>query len=356
MKKTRNSLIMVLLLSVLIFSLTACGKSEPEKKKVSIASDDGAMSGDMNFDYTKGKAISKLTGEWVEQDIANRRPICLMINNIDVAMPQTGLANADIMYECLVEGGITRLMGVFQDYTDLKKLGPVRSARHYYVDFANEYGAIYCHFGQTKYATAEIDSIGIDTISGLSAIGTTAYFRDEQRVAPHNAYTSGKTMKKAIKEMKYDNKMIVDNRFLFNEAVTAPANGTAANKVTLGFNSYSKPWFEYNAESHKYLRFQYGGKHIDDSTGDQLAYTNIIVQFVKEWNIDKKGYQTIDVVGSGDGYYISEGAYIPIKWSKSSVSDMTQYTTADGQPLSVNTGKTWISIFPNDITDKVVFE
>lgn len=356
MKKLRQIVTLMMVLSMVLVMLTACGKGKDKKKQASVSSNDGELSGDMNFDYNNGKVASKLTGEWTDPDIAKRRPICLMINNIDVAMPQSGLSNADIMYECLVEGGITRLMGVFQDYTKLEKLGPVRSARHYYVDFANEYGGIYCHFGQTKYATSEIEGLGIDTISGLSAIGTTAYYRDENRVAPHNAYTNGKSMKKAIKTMKYDNEITIDSRFQFNASVTAPTDGTTANKVSLSYNQYSKPWFEYDATSHKYLRFQYGAKHIDDLTGEQLAYTNIIVQFVKEWNIDKKGYQTMDVKGSGDGYYISEGACIPIKWTKSSMTDMTQYTTSDLQPLSVNQGKTWISIFPNDETDKVTFE
>ena len=332
--------------------LTGCGKSSSNSSETTIEAPkqgEGAIETTMNYDFEKGKTVSLLTGEMIDEKVAKNRIIACMINNIDVAMPQSGIGNADIVYECVVEGGITRLMGIFQDYKKLTKLGPVRSARHYYVDIANEYDAIYTHFGQTKYATSEIKAIGIDTLSGLSALGGTVFYRDSARVAPHNAYTSGKGIKAGIKKSKYEKENILtDSRFDFNleQQSLEDENAKKANKVTLRMNDYSKPWFEYNKKKGTYYRWQYGNKHIDDQTGKQLSYENIIIQFANYSDIDHNGYQDIDLVSSGKGYYVTEGKYIPIKWSKKSKNKMTNFYTMDGQDLKVNPGKTWISVFP----------
>jgi hypothetical protein len=321
--------------------------------------DDESINGAISYDFEEGKAVSKLTGELVDEKVANNRIIACMINNIDVAMPQSGLSNADIMYECVVEGGITRLMGIFQDYKKISKLGPVRSARHYYVDYANEYNAIYAHFGETKYATAEISSLGIDELSGLTALGSVVFFRDNSRVAPHNAYTDGSKLVKGIKKSKQDKtNTLTESRFAFNteqQELTAE-DAKKATYVDLNFNNYSHPHFEYNKKKGLYYRWQYGDKQIDDQTGKQLCYENIIIQFTGYSNIDKNGYQDVDLVGSGDGYYITQGKRIPITWKKESKSEFTNYYTADGQPLNVNPGKTWISIFPDNNKKGVTFK
>ena len=133
-------------------------------------------------------------------------------------------------------------------------------------------------------------------------------------------------------------------------------NAKKAKKVYLTFNDYSHPYFEYNKKDGLYYRWQYNNKHIDDLTGEQLAYDNIIVQFAQYSDIDRNGYQDVNLVSSGKGYYITKGKYIPITWSKSSKSDMTVFYTKDGEELKVNPGKTWISLFPSKNKDKVTFE
>ena len=358
MRKTAKG--MTLLLTAMLL-LTGCGASE-KQQKVSIKAPvegEGEISSTLEYDFEKGKSVSVLTGELVDEKVANNRIIACMINNIDVAMPQSGIGNADIVYECVVEGGITRLMGIFQDYKKLDKLGPVRSARHYYVDFANEYDAIYTHFGQTKYATSEIESIGINTLSGLSALGGTVFFRDNSRVAPHNAYASGSGIKKGIKKSNYEKTNTMnESRFDFNmeQQELDAENAKKANRVNLTFNDYSHPYFVYDKKEGVYYRWQYNNKHIDDRTGEQLSYENIIVQFAEYSNIDKNGYQDVNLVSSGKGYYITEGKYIPITWSKNSKSEMTNFYTKDGEALKVNPGKTWISVFPSSNKKGVTFE
>lgn len=349
-----------MMLAVLMVILSGgCGKTA-KKVDMSLPEEgDGTITATMDYDFKEGMVISPLTGELVDEKIANNRVVSCMINNIDVAMPQSGLSYADIMYECVVEGGITRLMGIFQDYKDIPKLGPVRSARHYYVDYSNEYDAIYAHFGQTKYAVSEMEALHTNELSGLSALGGVVYYRDNSRVAPHNAYTDGKKIVKGIKKAKFEKKnTMTEPRFTFNmeqEELTAE-DAKNAPVVKLTFNAYSHPYFEYHKKDGLYYRFQYGTKHIDDQTGKQLAYENIIIQFAGYSNIDKKGYQDLALVSSGDGYYITEGKRVPITWEKNSKSEFTNFYTADGNALKVNPGKTWITVFPDNNKKGVSFK
>jgi hypothetical protein len=155
----------------------------------------------------QGLVRSKITGEWVTQEVAESRPYAVMINNIIYANPQSGTSDADILYEAIVEGGITRLMGIFEgiDPNSLtaKRLGSVRSARHYFVSFADEYDAIFVHYGQTSYAIKKINELGIDTISGMAGVGVNSFYRDKNIEAPHNAFTSLKGLESAVKKGKY---------------------------------------------------------------------------------------------------------------------------------------------------------
>ena len=154
-------------------------------------------------DPHEGMVRSNLTGEYITEKAAEKRPYAVIINNIEYANAnQQGTSQIDVLYEALAEGGITRMLGVIQDVDKIKKLGSVRSARHYFVSFASEWDAIFCHFGQTKYAISKIEELGINNLSGLSAVGPVVYARDYSYKAPHNVFTTGKKMKKGAKPHK----------------------------------------------------------------------------------------------------------------------------------------------------------
>lgn len=351
----RKKYLLALALGTMLAAATiGCGKKEETNAPVTT---EKVTTEAPKEDPHKGMQKSNLTGEWIDEKVANKRPVAIMLNNIKAAIPQSNVSKAEITYEILVEGGITRMLLVMQDYEGLDKIGPVRSARHYYVDIADEYNAIYMHFGQTKYAVAEIDKIGIDTLSGLSSIGNSVYYRDKKRKAPHNAYTSSEGIKKGIELSKYEtlySSSANQPHFQFQEEDTDLTSGNAANKITLGYSTYTTPWFEYNTKTKEYLRFQYNDKHIDDQNNQQLSYKNVIIQSIKEWNIDKKGYQTMELVSSGKGYYCTNGKCIPITWSKDSVSSPTKFFDETGDEIKVNPGKTFISVFPRDRESKCV--
>ena len=134
-----------------------------------------------------GEVKSRLTGEWVSEEIGNRRPVAVMLNNIIDAVPQSGIEQAGVVYEAPVEGGLTRLMGIFEDYDNLDKIGSVRSCRLYYIYFAKEFDAIYTHFGQAIYAEPLLASSDVHNLNGLVLDGS-CFYRTKDRVAPHNAY------------------------------------------------------------------------------------------------------------------------------------------------------------------------
>lgn len=303
----------------------------------------------------EGEVRSKLTGLWVAEEIGNKRPYAIMLNNIKYASPQSGTSEAAVMYEAIVEGGITRLMGIYEDLHE-KRIGSIRSARHYFVSFADEYDAIYVHYGETTYATKKIKALNIDNLSGLTGIGTTVYYRDKSIKEPHNAFASKNGILEGTKIKGYDTEYDEDyeGHFVFNEEDKELASDTIVQKVTFDFSPYTKPYFTYNDTDKLYYRFQFGDKHIDANTGEQLSFKNIIVQFVKEWDIDKNDYQTMDIEdSSGNGYYISNGKKVDITWKKNEKTRKMRYYDESGNVLPMNPGKTFIVIFPNDRTNDV---
>lgn len=306
-------------------------------------------------DHT-GEARSLLTGEWIPKKQAEYRPFAVMINNIEYAgVRHCGIGQASILYEAVVEGGITRMMGLFENF-DAEKIGSTRSARHYFVSFASEYDAIFAHFGQTSYALNKIAELGVDNLSGLSALGQTVYYRDYNINPPHNAFTSKKGLVEGAKaagyRLKYNKGQ--ESHFTFYEKDTSLKHGKPAKNLVLTFTSYTSPSFAYNKKDRQYYRSQFGGPHVDTQTGEQLAFKNILVQFVTEWDIDNNGYQTMDLSDAkGNGYYFTNGKGKKITWRKQESTGYMRYLNEDGSELSINPGKTYIAVMPNDGSAKV---
>jgi len=203
--------------------------------------------------------VSKLSGKKLDKKYKNKRPFAFMFNNIEFAYPQTGTGRAEILYEILAEGGITRLMGVF-DYMKGDRIGSVRSARHYYVDFANEFDAIFVHFGQTHYAIDEIKKLGVDTISGLSWEGAKAFYRDNRIRAPHNAFASAKGLMQAMKDKKLRTKprkgLTSHFNFSVDEEVTNDREGSfKAKYVKVPFSGYMTPSFTYDKKEKNWKNY-----------------------------------------------------------------------------------------------------
>ncbi len=320
-------------------------------------------------DLHEGKKQGMLNGEWIDEDVVEHRPYAVMLNNIKVASPQSGIGQADIVYEALTEAGITRFLALFskigKDTPAAARLGSVRSARHYFVSFADEYDAIFVHFGETTYAKKKMDKLKIDHITGMYGVGVSSFYRDKSIKAPHNAFASLEGIENAVKKGKFRTEYEEGYKSHFKfyaentvpEIVTKssektdglPASGvrTPAAKITLGFSDYMKPYFLYDAKNEVYMRYQFDGEHVDYNTKEQLAFKNIIIQLVKEWNIDKNGYQTMDIEkAEGTGFYITNNTVQPVTWKKDEGKRFMRYYSEDGEELIINPGKTYIAVFP----------
>lgn len=302
----------------------------------------------------KGKVKSRWTGLWIDENMYNNRPYAVMFNNIKVASPQSGTSQADILYEAVVEGGITRLMGIFSKI-DTDRLGSLRSARPYYVSIAKEYDALYIHVGGSDDAKKKIGNLEVADLDGNGSIGGTLMYRDKSIKAPHNAFASSKRIKNAIEKKKYhlDYQGKEDNHFTFNDEVKDIEGKDASNKITIFFSSYTNPYFTYNKDKKLYYRYQFGEKHIDYNTKKQLSFTNIIIQYVKQWSYDSKDRQAMDIYDSkGEGVYISTGKCQDITWKRNEDRLTMQYIDESGKFLQINPGKTYIALVPKDNESK----
>lgn len=352
----KKKLLTLMILTVTALSMFGCGKKEDEATtEVTTEATTEATTEDIHA----GMTYNELTGEW-STDFVSQRPVAVMINNLKEALPSSSTKQADIIYECMVEGGITRIMPIFSSYEGIEKLGSVRSARHYYINIANEYDAIYVHYGQSAPAKKILEKNVIDNVNGLTY--DAGFYRDSARVAPHNAYTTGERIIQGIKDFNYstDYEDTHEKVLSFNEEDTELENGADANTVHVNFSSYSKPYFIYNADTRLYDRYEYDAPQVDDQADENdnvLTFKNIIIQISAYECINPKNdLQELTQVGEGSGYYCTNGKSIPITWKKESKSSKTKYYTENGEELLLNPGKTWISIIGNAENTGVSFE
>ena len=281
---------------------------------------------------------------------SDSRPYAVMINNIATVWGyQSGIQDAYLVYEIIVEGGYTRLMAVFKD-ANLDRIGSVRSSRHYFLDYALENDAIYVHFGWSPQAEADMTKLGVNNINFMSYNG---YTRDTSLnlASEHTAYTS--TSKILDGASYYNYRTTTSKKTLLNYSVDEVDlskfdDSKVANKVYIGYSNSRNTSYEYDSENKVYKRFQNDKAHTDYVTKNQYTAKNIIVYQVSNSTIpgDDKGRQTLDNIGSGDGYYISNGYAVPIKWSKTSRDSQTVYKYLNGKEIDVNDGNTFIQIQP----------
>ena len=302
-----------------------------------------------NFDEVKEKIteepIKKL--KIVDED-SKTRPIAVMINNNHVAWPHAGLNDAYLAYEILAEGGITRIMALFKD-KDTEKIGSVRSARPYYLDYALENDAIYVHYGWSDKAKSDISSLGVDNINGLTA--SSVFWRDSSlnKATEHTVFTSMEKINEYSKEHGYDRD--TDKDLLLNYSVdeidlSKREDAIKADTVFMKYSYYTTASYEYDSEKKVYKRYMSDTPHVDAVTGDQYTFKNIIITPIETHTYDSYGRLELDNIGSGEGYFITLGYAIPITWSKDSRSSQTVYKNMDGEEIKVNDGNTFIQITP----------
>lgn len=305
-------------------------------------------------------AVNPLTGlPLADEAQASARPVAVMLNNIRVALPMQGNSQADILYEVLAEGGITRLMGVYQSMDGVGEVGSVRSSRPYYLELALGLDAIYLHAGGSDAAYANIKAWNV---TALDCVRTTAYheifWRDQDRIREngfeHSVLTSGDAIVENFPNYSFrkEHEEGYSLPYTFAEDGT-PQDGESAQTLSVPFSSVKTGVFTYDPETGKYLVEEYGKPFVDGNNGEQLAVTNVVVLRTSCKAIDSYGRLDVDLSGSGgDGWYACGGKYIPITWEKADLNSPITYATQEGEPVVFGQGTSYVNIIPlsNEIT------
>lgn len=314
-------------------------------------------SGEINNDNKNNSDVVDKNPEQDSKQVFNivdvdsdSRPIAVMINNLNAARPyHSGLQDAYIVYEMIVEGGITRLMAVFKD-KDTARIGSVRSSRHYYLDYALENDAIYVHYGWSPKAQSDISSMGVNNINGLY---DDAFWRDTSlNVAyEHTAFTSMSNILKNAQKKNYSlksNKDLLLNYSADEINLSDKDGNIVANSVDIKYSNYITTSYVYNSTDKVYYRSVNDKAHSDYVTKKQYFAKNIIIAYISNHNLpnDTSGRQDLDNIGSGNGYYITNGNAVPITWEKSSRTAQTVYRYKSGEEIIVNDGNTFIQNAP----------
>lgn len=296
--------------------------------------------------------VNPLTGEGCETEIAMQRPCAIMLNNLKKALPQAGVSEADLIYEVCAEGGITRMLGVFQSVEGVGNIGTVRSARDYYVSLAAGHDALFLHAGGSPRAYEVIKSWGISAFDCVNGpYEGTLYWRDKERRRSagmeHSVLTSGENISTLMPtyRTRLDHKEGYTYPMSFAQDAV-PADGWEASTITVKFSTYKTGVFTYDGASGQYLVEEYGQPYIDANTGEQVAVKNVLVLFTDKSIIpgDEAGRLKVRTTGSGSGYFACGGRAVEIKWSKPEVHSPLTYTTADGNELFFGIGPTYVNI------------
>lgn len=301
--------------------------------------------------------MNSLTGLPIDEEWVDARPIAIMLNNLKEAQPQQGNSQADIIYETVTEGGITRMLGVYQTVDGVDIIGSVRSSRPCFLEFALGHDAVYIHAGGSDEAYSKISSWGVDNLDGVrgkySHTDAGLFWRDQNRIAgkhyssEHALITSGEAVQKAVNESISRTKHEADYTYVmeFVEDGT-PVSGETAMTITVPFSKYKTGLFRYDASAGVYLAEQYGSAYIDGNSGAQIAVENVLIlQATVQNSGDSYGHTIIDL-SKGDGWFACGGKIIPISWEKGGQNEQFRYYTESGETLALGQGKSYVSIIP----------
>jgi hypothetical protein len=288
-----------------------------------------------------------LDGVAVKRGAENKWPIGVMIENVPAVRPQAGLSRASVVFEAPAEAGVTRFLAFFDGTEDLERIGPVRSARHYFVDWAEGFDAVYAHAGGSPQAIAQLRR---DNVQGANAIGSMArfFFRDRAIPAPHNLFTTSAQLSGIRRVKELDERVPTYAPWKFSPEKTLAERGTPAQDAVVEFSSasYRVEW-RYDRAANRYVRLNAGVVQTDVASGETLTAANVAVIRVGpvEW-LGEKGRISFPTVGSGDATLLRDGTVTTGTWRKDASRGMLRLFSADGTELAFAPGTTWVEALP----------
>lgn len=296
--------------------------------------------------------LSPLTGLPIAPALADRPISAVMIENLyPDARPQSGLQSAGVVYEALAEGGITRFMALFGDGQPAS-IGPVRSLRPYYIDWALEFGASLSHAGGSSDALNLVGPLGVKDLNAL-VIGSPTYYRTSDRYAPHNLYTSSALIDAINASRGFTQ---VPSFVPSPRKADTPDPAAPHGAISINFSSAAYAvQYHYDPAADNYARYLYGKPHIDRNTGQVITVKNIVIEYMPITYTPaphNSQYVNMPTVGSGQAVVFRDGDAVPGTWSKASRGDRTQLTDSKGAAIALNAGNTWYEIVPtgNSVT------
>lgn len=294
-----------------------------------------------------------LTGMGTKQDISDRA-VAVMVNNDPKARPQEGLDKADIVYEILAEGSITRFLAIFQSEKP-EKIGPVRSSRAYYINLAKGYDSLYIAHGYSPEAKEMLSNGYIDNLNGMYYDGT-LFKRSSKRVAPHNSYITFDNILKGADQKGYSMKGSPEPLVFLSEDEQKQLKGTAAGTVTVSYyNNNFTVTYEYDADLGKYKRYTSGVQTVSEESGKPVLLENVFIVETQHQTVDSSGRRNININSGGKAYLLQKGLIRSVEWINENNRILP---VLNGSKVGFVQGKTWINFVPTNpgLTSFVKFD
>ncbi len=299
-----------------------------------------------------------LTGLEISAEEANLRPLLVMIDNHWDAAPQSGLDHASLVYEALAEGGITRFAAIFDGSSgEVAEIGPVRSSRIYFVEYALPYSPLYVHAGGSPAALDYLTNPAHDLLN-LDLLAAGPSWRSPDRLAPHNLYAKSSSLRAYLSQQQLSTPSPLQTAGWQHKADQPPATAPVSTTISFSFSDANRSdvLWKYDFATNRYLRSQWGGPHSDLVSGEQLTAHNVAILFATTAPLigDEKLRIEVATSGEGDALFAIDGQLRPGKWQKPGQSDPLTFTYADGSPVAFNRGNTWVEVLPT--SRKVLFK
>lgn len=293
--------------------------------------------------------MNTLTGRQVDPAI-NKIPVtAVMIENSREARPQSGLQEAGVVFEAIAEGGITRYLALYQD-TAPESIGPVRSVRPYYIDWAFAFNPSIAHVGGSPEALQLLKTLGAQDLDQGANAGS--YTRTTDRYAPHNVYTSFARLQELQQKKGFTSSEFTG--FVFKEEAQPAATPTASAVSVAISSAFYNSSYAYDKASNTYLRALAGTAHNDERTGKQIAPSNVVVLTVPYSIQSDRIHSQYGTIGSGEVHIFQDGTVVKGTWHKSSRDSQITFVSADGQPIKLTPGQTWVTAV--DSSNKVTYQ
>lgn len=337
-----------ILVAIILLSLTGCTKEqnlEVESPEIIEPVEVVKIEKPEEIIIVKEGIPSPLSGIYAKEELVNRRVVGIMFDNHPRARWQSGLKDAEIVYEFQVEAPYTRYLGLYL-INDPESIGPIRSSRPYFVTKIYEYDAIYVRVGGSEQAKSDIINLKIADIDGLSSTNK-VFWRNNNKRIPHNLYTSMEVIRETGEQRKYN--MTGNYESLLFEEEDRDIIGNSAVKVEIDYKGGNTTNYYYDIDEKLYYRQKDGQDHLDESDNSQIVAKNIIIQEVATRTIDNEGRLDITLVGEGIGKYITNGVATDITWVKRDRKSKTYYLDKDGAEITLNPGVTWIQMVSSRI-------